>query len=220
MIRVFLIDALGNLILFGLAYYWLGLPASSTGSLALSAGLLVVMLLLLAYLIALAFNRQPRAAIARIPAMLAWLALAALPAGVLLLLMQWTPAIDNWISSALTFATRTPIQLPYSRLVLLATLLFLAIRLLLPVAARTAALGFDGLRDWRPAPSSLLRAALYFFAGLWLPWQLFWWIPTIASFEGQMASFLLRVGTAFALYVGSWLLFAWHIRAKALPPER
>ncbi len=220
MIRVFLIDALGNLILFALAYYWLGLPASSAGSLALSAGLALVMLLLLAYLIAFAFNRNAKMSLARIPAILAWLALAIIPVAAILFAMQWTTAVDNWISSALTFATRTPIQLPYFRLILLAILVFLAVRLLLPVAARTAALGFDGLRDWRPAPSSLLRAAVYLFVGLWLPWKLFWWIPTIDSFTGQMTSFVLRVGTAFALYVSAWLLFAWHIRGQALPRER
>ena len=134
-----------------------------------------------------------------------------------------THAVDQWINSALTLSTRTPVNLTYLGKALAALLAILAIRLLLPVAARTANSGFEGLRDWRPVALSLgylAATAAYAFAGLWLPWTLFWWIPTLTSFEGQVLSFALRVGAAFILYVGAWLIFAWYVRSQALPPER
>ena len=46
----FIGQAIGHLALFGLTYYWLGLPASSTGKLVLSAVLALLILLLVAYL--------------------------------------------------------------------------------------------------------------------------------------------------------------------------
>ena len=66
----------------------------------------------------------------------------------------------------------------------------------------------------------LATTAAWALAGLWLPWTLFWWIPYLASFEGQVLSFTLRVGAAFILYVAAWLIFAWYVRGLALPRER
>lgn len=219
----FMGHAVGHLALFGLAYYWLGLPASSVGKLALSAVLAVVILLLVAYLVAFAFNRDARLSLSRIPPMLVWLGLLLPVAAVFSWACGKTHDVDQWINSALTLATRTPVNLTYLGKVLAAILAIMAIRLLLPVAARTANSGFEGLRDWRPVKLSLGYLAAftaYAFAGLWLPWTLFWWIPNLASFEGQMLSFILRVGVAFTLYVAAWLIFAGYIRGQTLSPER
>ena len=224
MIRLFVVDAVGNLALFALGYYWLGLPASSTGNVVLSVVLVVLMMALAAYLLALAFNRDARSAIGSIPALLIWLGLIAPVAYAFAILLSYTAGIDNWINSALTFATRIPVQLKYiSSGVLLLVLAIVALRVLLPVAVRAAAHGADGLRDWRPVPLTLgyfLAAAAWLFAGLWMPWKLFWWIPTLSSFEGQMASLVLRAGLTFVLYVGAWLIFAGYCRTKTLTPER
>ena len=223
MIRLFLIDALGNLALFGLAFYWLGLPASSTGNLILSAALALVILILAAYLIALAFNRDPRQSLARIPAILCWMSLLVPVAAAFFIASNYVDDLDQWVNSALTMATRTPVHLKYFGKVLAALLVIVLIRLLLPVAARAADAGVDGLRDWRPVKLStgyLITTALYLALGLWLPYTLFWWIPEIGSFTGQMLSATLRIGAAFALYVGAWLLFAGYVRGQALSPER
>ena len=219
----FIGHAIGNLALFGLTYYWLGLPASSTGKLALSAVLALIILLLVAYLVAFAFNRDARLSLSRIPPMLVWLGLLLPVAAVFSWACGKTHDVDQWINSGLTLATRTPVNLTYLGKVLATLLAILAIRLLLPVAARTANSGFEGLRDWRPVKLSLgylAASTAYAFAGLWLPWTLFWWIPNLASFEGQMLSFILRVGAAFILYVGAWLIFAGYVRGQTLSPER
>ena len=219
----FIGHAIGHLALFGLTYYWLGLPASSTGKLALSAVLALIILLLVAYLVAFAFNRDARLSLSRIPPMLVWLGLLLPVAAVFSWACGKTHDVDQWINSGLTLATRTPVNLTYLGKVLATLLAILAIRLLLPVAARTANSGFEGLRDWRPVKLSLgylAASTAYAFAGLWLPWTLFWWIPNLASFEGQMLSFILRLGAAFILYVAAWLIFAGHIRGQTLSPER
>ena len=224
MIRVFLIDALGNLVLFGLAYYWFGIPASSTANLALSAAILLLILALAAYLVALAFNRDPGASARRIPVMLLWLVVLAVLLSVLTPVWGWATPIGNWLGSALTFGTRTPVKPEWiATLFRLGVFLFgglVLIASLLPAAARAASTGT--LRDWRPvlSLSDIAAAFTYFFAGLWLPWTLFWWIPAVQSFEGQMASFLARAGLAFSIYVFAWLVFAAHIRQRTLPPER
>ncbi len=224
MIRVFLIDALGNLALFGLAYYWFGIPASSATNLALSAALLALILALAAYLVALAFNRDPVASTRRIPVMLIWLAVLALLFAALTPVWGWATPIGNWLGSALTFGTRTPVKPEWiATLFRLGVLLFGGLVLiagLFPAAARAATTGT--LRDWRPVLSLgyIAGAFTYFFAGLWLPWTLFWWIPAVQSFEGQMASFLARAGLAFGIFVFAWLVFAAHIRQRTLSPER
>jgi hypothetical protein len=218
-IRIFLIDAVGNLALFGLAYYWLGLSAGSTGALALSAVLAIVLAALAAYLIAFGFNRDAKAAVSKIPVMLLWLFAAGIVALILKTVWSYAGPIDNWINSALTLATRKPIQFEYMRTVFAAIAFLLFAAILLPAAARAAATG--SLFDIRPVSGRgyLLSFLVYVFIGLWLPWTLFWWIPRVDSLTGQTASFLARMLLAFTLYVGAWLIFAWHCRAKALAPE-
>ncbi len=221
---IFLIDALGNLALFGLAYYWLGLPASSTGNLALSAAIAVTMLVLVAYLVALAFNRDPRAAVGRVPVMLIWLAIASLVVAAIIPVWGWAGPIGNWLASALTFSTRIPIQPSWITTAFETAVATIAglilIGSLLPAAVRACTSG--GLHDWRPVLSLRYTGAAitYAIAGLWLPWTLFWWIPQVTSFEAQMASFVLRAGLAFAIYVSAWLIFAGYCRTQTLPPER
>ncbi|MBY0505817.1 MAG: hypothetical protein K2X03_18015 [Bryobacteraceae bacterium] len=221
--RLFLIDAVGNLVFFALAYYWLGLRLSSIGNTAVSVLLAAGLLTLVAYLMALAFNREPVAAVRRTLPMLAWLGIVALVLGVFAYLDSYTTAVGQWLGSALTFATRTPVQLDFlPRTVLAILLLVLTLRTLLPVAVRVAN-GAGGLRDWRAVPLSVSYLAAVFawaVVGSWLPWKLFWWIPSVSSFAGQMASFVLRAGAAFVLYVGAWLVFAGYCRAKTLTPER
>ena len=223
MIRVLAMEAVGSVLLFAVAYYWLGLPSASAGHLAISAILALAGAMLAAYLIALAFNRQLGAAGSRTPVMLLWLLIAAVVFAALMPVWGWSGAAGNWLGSALTLGLRTPVKpqavstVYDAAITLLAALILMTT--LLPAAARAAHTG--SLRDWHPVFSKayLAASALYLFAGLWLPWTLFWYIPTIASFEGQMASFLLRGALAFGLFVGAWVVFAWYCRAQALAPE-
>ncbi len=226
MTRTFLIDAVGNLVLFALVFYWLGLPVASAGNLAWAAILGLMIIALAAYLVAFGFNRDSRAATGKVPVMLIWLLLVGLVLAALTPVWNWAPSIGNWLGSALTFGTRTPVKPEwvttlYRWVVGLAGGLVVA-GIFLPAAARAAEKGSSGLSDWRPIFSGgyLVTALIYAFAGLWLPWTLFWWIPAIASFEGQMTSFVLRVGLAFAIYVGAWLIFARYCRTQAVSPER
>jgi hypothetical protein len=218
-IRVFVIDAIGNVALFALAYYWLGLPAASTGHLALSILVPIILAALAAYLMAFAFNRDARAAVSRIPVMLLWLVIAGMSFALILFALGYVNTIDNWINSALTLLTRKPVQLPYMGTIFRGIGAFLFALILLPAAARAVVTG--QLKDFRPVNKRnyLLATAGYLFLGLWLPWTLFWWIPRVESFGGQMTSFLLRMTIAFSLYIGAWLVFAWYCRAQALAPE-
>jgi hypothetical protein len=223
MMRIFIIDTIGNLTLFGLFYYWLGLSAASAGSLVMAILVAIVLAALAAYLVAFGFNRDPIAALGKVPVMMLWLVVALTVLVVLMPFWNWAVPVGNWLGSALTFGTRTPIKPAWISTAwqygvnLIGAFILTAI--LLPAAARAVQTG--SLRDWRPIAgrSYLLTAALYLFIGVWVPWTLFWYIPRIDSFAGQMASFGLRMALAFSLYVGAWLVFAWHCRGQALPPE-
>ncbi len=218
--RLFLTDAAGSLVFFALGYYWLGLNSATTASLGLSVLVLIALALLGAWLVSFAFTRSARAALGRIPVMLLWLVVAALVAGAYFYAVSYADPLDNWVSSALTLGTRTPVQIPFARPFFGLLAFLLAATVLLPAAARAVHTG--ALRDWRPVLTRphLAAAFVYLYFGLWLPWTLFWWVPDAGSFAGEMASFLVRAGLALFFFVGAWLVFAWHCRAEALAPER
>jgi hypothetical protein len=78
---------------------------------------------------------------------------------------------------------------------------------LLPVAAAITnrgwrgfgAIGRSGWRYWLEVPLLLLCA-------FWLPFRIFGWVPRTASFGLEMASFVLRIGAAYLLFVAAVLV--------------
>lgn len=218
--RLFLLDAAGSLVFFALGYYWLGLNSATNASLALSVAVLIALALLGAWLMSFAFSRDVRSALRRVPVLLPWLVIAAAVAGLYFYAASYAEPLDHWVSSALTLATRTPVQLPFARPLIGFLAFLIAATVLLPAAARAVQTG--SLRDWRPVFTRphLAAAVVYLYFGLWLPWTLFWWIPETGSFAGEMTSFLVRAGLALFFFVGAWLVFAWHCRAESLAPER
>jgi hypothetical protein len=80
--------------------------------------------------------------------------------------------------------------------------------LLVPVAAAVAVNGWQGFR-----PSSLSRRYLYWLEvcallllAVRIPLLLLSWMPKISSFGGEMASFIVRAGFAYLLFVGALLV--------------
>ena len=81
----------------------------------------------------------------------------------------------------------------------------------LPMVAGIASLGWRGFRAvgsrwrkplyWVEAPVLLLMAA-------WLPLKLLAWVPEMAGFGLQMASFAARAAAAYLLFVAGWLAIA------------
>lgn len=214
MLKLFFLDAAANLALFGLIWYWLGIPVARTSQLAATAALALLIALLAAYLFALAFTREIKTAFTQTPRYLAWLAALALLAAVFLYLRSHAEDLGLSIGSWLTYQMRVPIaperaRLVYEWILLLATAIVFFCWLL-PIAARPIA-------QWRSRPSFapryLFLVAAYVLLGLYLPWRLFFWTPELTSYSAQLLSAALRWSAAFTLYVACWLEFARRARA-------
>ena len=218
MLKLFLFDAAANLAVFGLIWYWLGLPVARTSQLAATAGLALLLAVLIAYLFAVAFTREIKGALVQIPRYLLWLSVLAFFALATLYLRAQFADFAFWLGSWFTFQLRTPVaaesvgKLLDGLLAVLAALVFFC--WLLPIAARP-------VTQWRArptfSPKYLALVAVYVLLGLYLPWRLFFWTPEITSYAAQLISAGLRWSLAFAIYVAAWLEFARRARATLSP---
>lgn len=224
--RLFAIHIVGNALVLGLAYYWLGIGESSAATLVWSAALAVVILSMACCLHGgtLVFFRadQPRSLPAAfrtvIRHMAPFLAAAILVAAVYWLLAQWaaysaTPALR--IASWCTLKLRKPIK-PATVLrafdLVLALVRWMVIPVfVLPMFSGIAARGWRGAAEfgrhrrsrfyWAAAPLLLLCA-------VGLPWQLVGWVPRVSSFAMEMLSFMGRAAVSYLLFIAAWIFLA------------
>ncbi|MCU1235751.1 MAG: hypothetical protein JWP63_3718 [Candidatus Solibacter sp.] len=89
---------------------------------------------------------------------------------------------------------------------------------LLPMASGIAARGGRGAgeitwragwRDWVVVPAALLL-------GLKLPFVLLGWVPAVEAFGMQMASFVVRIGVGYLLFVGAAVGLAYWTGARRM----
>ncbi|HEU0142548.1 MAG TPA: hypothetical protein VFQ79_22690 [Bryobacteraceae bacterium] len=76
------------------------------------------------------------------------------------------------------------------------------------------------IRRWQYWASAVAVVAL----GIYIPWKLIWWVPSLSGMTAQTASMAVRFGLAYLLLVISLLLFSgWMQRLSgkpaANPPE-
>ena len=226
MIRLFAIHVVGNALVLGLAYYWLGIGESSAATLAWSAALAVVIVSMACCLHGgtLVFFRadQPRSLSAAFRTVLRhmapFLAAVILVAAVYWLLAQWaaysaTPALR--IASWCTLKLRKPIKpatVQRAFDLVLALVRWMAIPVFaLPMFSGIAARGWRGFAElgrhrrsrfyWAAAPVLLLCA-------LGIPWQLVGWVPRVPSFTLEMLSFMVRAVAAYLLFIAGWMFLA------------
>ena len=226
MIRLFAIHAVGNALVLGLAYYWLGIGESSAGALVWSATLAVVILMMACCLHGgtLVFFRadQPRSLSAAFRTVLRhmapFLAAVILIAAVYWLLAQWaaysaTPALR--IASWCTLKLRKPIK-PATVLRAFDLVLALVRWMVVPVFALPM---FSGMaaRGWRGAAEfGRDRRSRFYWAAvpvllvcaLGIPWQLVGWVPRVPNFTLEMLSFMVRAAAAYLLFIAGWMFLA------------
>lgn len=217
----------GNALLLWLAYYWLGLGESRAGTLAWSATVAVVLLVLTCWLYggAFAYFRAPGAGISAAfqTALRNLLMLAAFAIVVLViygLLARWQeysgrPAFS--IASWLTMKLRKPVK-PASVLRVFHAALWLVrwVALpvfLVPVFAGLASRGWRGVFEGRGTRWYRIEAPALLLLSLWLPMRLLGWVPHAGSFGMEMASFLARALAAYLLFVAGGLGLAWRTSA-------
>lgn len=218
--KLFLIDAAGNLALFGLVYYWLGLGEASALELIWTGVLALVIALLAGWLMALPFASSVAASFRRAPLMLLWLPFAGALGG----LCWWLSGLGDPLTRVLASFLRIGVDPVRAASVLgwvacvASFLLFLGWAV--PVAARLARVGWKA--DWRPPrlPVTYWFVAIaYVLVGLVLPCWLFFWTPRVTGPWAEVGSFAARAGLAFVIYVGCWLAFARYLNGQSLLPE-
>ncbi|MEO5923505.1 MAG: hypothetical protein ABIR70_06735 [Bryobacteraceae bacterium] len=223
LVWLFLLHLVGNAVLLGLGYSWLGIGESTNANLALSVGLLLVLLSGTVWLhgSSLAYFRDPQpgtrvALMASLRRLLPLFAVGLLAVAVYFALEVWQPLNESRatdVASYFTLKLQKPIRPATVQGVF--DVLWWVIRwmllpaLLLPLASGVAAAGWSGFREWRWKGWSfwLLTPALLVCA-VWVPLQLIVWKPWMGSFGQEAASVVARFGAAYLLFVVACLLLA------------
>ncbi len=229
-----LVHLAGNVVLLWLAYRWLGMDESNSShlvaSFALAAGIVVGFAWLHGFALAkFSGLRLPEAAL-RSLLKLARLTLLCLLAIAVYAVLAWIEARYSRpafvIASFLTLHLRTAIPPRAIQNVFHAVVLAfewgIVPAALLLVAAKITAARSSGSRAHPVSRRSfflfaMLVAALLLCA-IWVPLKLFFWIPGVISFNGQLASMVVRLGLGYLLLVFSILLLEF-ITAAGRPAD-
>lgn len=215
---------LGNALLLWLGYYWLGIEEANGLQLAWSALVILVFICSAVWLhgTALALFDRNRlvglgnAAQSALHHLVPLALLAICAAAIYYLLAYWHNHFGHRafvIASYATMKLRKPIR-PAGVLrafhVLIWILRWLAVPVIFfPLTASAATLGWRGLGSnfFRRSKWIFYAAAvcLLLLCAIWVPLKLVGWAPEIPRFSLQMASFLVRIGLGYLLFVAALL---------------
>ncbi|HEY4365561.1 MAG TPA: hypothetical protein VGN17_31660 [Bryobacteraceae bacterium] len=215
-----------NTLLLWLGYYWLGLSDSQSTTLLWSVviALFAAILACSAYGASLAYfsgseTARPltawRTAVRHLVPMLVLAVAIAILYGLLALWSAYSAAPAVTIASYLTLTFRKPVrpsavQHVFDAILWLVRWVILP-ALLLPVVSNAAHQGWSGLGGLGVATRRWwywIQAPLLLLAAVWLPLKLLRWIPSVNGFGQEAASFVVRAGIAYLLFVGAWLALA------------
>jgi hypothetical protein len=219
--KLFATQFVGNLLVLGLGYYWLGVGESRAATLAWSA-LLALLILCLACCLhggLLVFFDGGGSPVRTILRHLApFLAAVVLLGGVYWSLAQWadysgTPALR--IASWCTLKLRKPVK-PAAVLRVFNFVLTLVRWMVIPVfvlpmfsgIARRGWRGYDEFGRLRRSHFYWMAAPLLLACALAVPWMLITWVPLTSSFAMEMASLVVRGAAAYFLFLCSWIFLA------------
>jgi hypothetical protein len=166
----------GNALLLWLAYYWLGIGESRTATLVWSAFIALLVIILACGLHGATITYFREQAFGITPLRL----LILMATMIAVLALYWVVA--RWNS-------------PIGRAIVAWGVIPL---MALPLFVGRLSL-FRNWRHWIQTPLLVLCA-------VWLPLRLMSWVPKPGSGGMEMASFILRFGAAYLLFLASWLL--------------
>lgn len=220
-IALFISHLIGNALLLWLGYRWLGMDESDRPHLLWSVAIVVALVGGTLWLHGMAFAqfsglRYFRAAARAVRNLMPLFTLALLGIAIYAVLL-WTASVYHYpayvIGSWLTMTLHKPVPSKSVENVFHAVLLFLewivVPSLLFPMAAAVTARGWRGLRIQRRSGHTWLywiATGVLLFCAIWVPVKLFFWVPEIKTFSGQMISFALRVGAGYLLFVFGLLI--------------
>ena len=206
--RLVLVHLVGNALLLLLGYEWLGVGESTVPRLLWSA---VLALAILTGFCALhgatfAYFRGAKLRANFVP--LVVLAIGAIVLYALVWkLADYSPQPALTLASYLTLKFRKPVrpatvQSVFNVALWLVRWVLLPL-VLLPVASGVAARGWRGFGEWSWRGRGWLLAPVLLLCGLWLPFVLLGWVPHVGGFWLEMASFVVRIGVAYLLFVAA-----------------
>lgn len=241
MIKLWLLNAIGNAALLSAAFFWLLLPDAHGWQVGASGLLALVIVFCLLWLRAGSFAyfrigefrdtaaawRAFRHSLRHIFALLLWVVPIAAAEWGLFSLLKYTPQFGVWFwhkFSALRFGSPRAIYHTADWVLWIAMGLLVAIWL--PVATTVAAVGLKPNRMSRSL--RVLKRLSYWFwlivlvaIGGYLPYKIVWWIPDAATLHKQAWSAGLRFFFAYVLLTSAWvaLLLVAGTRAEQEDPE-
>jgi hypothetical protein len=216
--KLVVMQLVGNAVLMGLAYYWLGVGESDAMQLAMSAVLILVIAAGFAWLHGVALEQFRSAGALRLGHLAPLMLLALAAAAIYFAAEYWNPASEariNRTASYLTLTFQTPVR-PASVERVFGWIWWIVEwmvipLLLLPVASGVAARGWAGfaefgskLKNW----SYWLAVPVLLALGVWAPFRLMAWKPGMSSFAMETVSLIARFGLAYLLFVAGGLLLA------------
>ena len=239
--KLWLLNLIGNAALLAAVYFWLLLPDAHRSQVAGSALLGLAIIFCGVWLRAGTFGyfrvaefreqgsvwRAFRHVVRHIVGLAIWAILLAVLECLLYSCLQYAPQFGVWLWQqvpALRFGSPRAIFHVTEWLIGMAMALLIAIWL--PVASTVAAAGLKPtpmVRSWR-----LLKRVSYWlwfcvlaFAGVYLPYKLVCWIPSLDTLKQQAWSAGARFALAYVLLVSAWvaLLLVIGDRLSQLDPE-
>jgi hypothetical protein len=235
--RIFcLLQFLANALLLWLAYEWLAMAESTPLRLLVSAIAALAILAGASWLHGAAFasfrsGAEPGVAPALRTALrhlLPLVAMAMAAIAIYAFLAWWagysvTPAAK--LASWLTLEFRKPVR-PATVLRCFNAVLWMVRWVLLPadllpLFSGVAARGWRGFREfgWRRYSRIYrLEVPLLTLCAVWLPFRLLDWVPRVSGFTMEMASFVVRVGVGYLLFVCAAMLLAF-LTSRGKPAE-
>ena len=137
-------------------------------------------------------------------------------------LRRYPPQFGVWLWQKLPATLRfaTPRQLTRGADWLLGLLVLVIVPALwLPVATTIAASGFGtrAMHSWR-----VLKRAMYWlwfyvliFVGVYIPYKLVWWVPSVSDLRKEAWSMGLRFFVAYVILTTAWIALVWMTGVRA-----
>jgi hypothetical protein len=220
-IALLLAHLVGNAFILWLGYLWLGMGESDSRHLWESAGLILFLVAATVWLHGTALVHFEGQGLSRavgksarniLPLIVFSMVTLAIYGGLVWLGQHYGLAAYD-IGSAATMTLKHPLAPrtvgKFFEVVLWLLRWLVVPALLLPIASGVALEGWQGWR-WARKPRNprvvyWLEVVALLLCAIWVPFKLFFWVPKIDAFGGQMISFVARAGTAYLLFVISLL---------------
>jgi hypothetical protein len=233
--RLWLLNFVGNAAALTAWYFWLLVPDAHGWQVALSLLAAICILALVVWLRAGTFAyfrlagfrdsgavwRAFRHSLRHLIALALWAAVLAAVLWFLFWLLQYPPQFGVWLWQKLPEVLRfaSPQRLAQYADWLLWLVMLGTVAKWLPIATSIAVSGFGkrALRSWRVLmrPIYWVWFCILAFLGVYIPYKLVSWIPSVEDLRKQAWSMGLRFFAAYVIVITAWTALVWMVGVRA-----